>query len=245
MTRKLNWFVILTALLALFAMGCGDDDDSGTGPDNGNGSVPINLSSAAIQLPQGVSDAASAGNIGAQQTQLYTQLLNTFTAYSFFYVPPATAAKITQGGSYSWSAEGVTVTMTWTENETQYMWNVVVDGNDGQTEYDNFTLLEGVQSKGDPEGSLDIYDPDTPGGPVFFWNWITSQSGVFTSTFTDPTGNETVTASVNPDGSGTLEYVDNGVTRFESTWTSAGSGTWTSYDSGGQQDGTGSWNPPD
>ena len=240
MTRKLNWFVILTAMLALFAMGCGDDDDNGTGP-SGGGNVPIDLSQATIQVPQGVNDAAGAGNIGAQQTVSYVAVLNSFSVWSAFYTPPP--AKIAQSDSYSWTYEGITVTMQWTESETAVSWSVTVDGSDGESTYDNFVLLEGYQAKGDVEGDMSVYDPSNPGPAFLQWSWNTDPSDVFSVLMSNILDDIDISGSVNPDGSGTLSYSDGGTTRFTSSWTAAGTGTWATFDFNGDPQDSGSWGP--
>lgn len=238
-TARNGVLLFLLSLVTMFVIGCSDDDnDSPTGGNNAGGAV--DLSSATIDIPPAMATAASS-NTGAAQAQGYLQMLNSFSAYSSFMTAPAAKIAEVNDGVYTWTSGGLSITMTIVDQGSEITWDVVVNGSDGQTTYENFTLIDGYQEKDGSSGNLSIYAPSYPSAASAFWTWGTSPTGVFTSSYYDNLSGVNVDATVNTDGSGSVYYYAGQTIQFGSTWNTDGSGSYTIYDGSGQQIDSGSW----
>jgi len=235
-----KFLLLLLSLTVLVFAGCSGDDDNPTGSNN-NGGDGVNLSSVAIDIPAAMA-AAAGSNTGAATAQAYLQLLNSFSAYNAFLMPPSsTPAKIAADVVHTWTDGNLTVTLTIQDTGSEIAWEVKVDGNDGEANYSDFVLLDGYQEKDVASGMLSVYEPTKQNNPVAYWSWSTDPEGMFSSTFHDLAGNSMINASVTPAGSGSLTFTDGDVLSFSANWIPSGAGSYQIYDSGGSLVDSGTW----
>ncbi len=232
----------ILALLALALIGLvGCSDDKSTSPDNNNGSGSVDLSSATIAVPPAMA-AAAGSNSGAAQAQSYLQLLNSFSSFTAYLQPPASAAaKMTANGVYTWTDGGLTIKLTIQDTGSEIYWDVVLNGTEGQNTYTDFTLLDGYREKTVSSGMLNLYAPDKQNNPVAYWSWSTDPEGVFTSSYFMLSENVVINASVQVSGAGSVAYYVSNKVSFGANWNADGSGTFATYDSNGAETGSGSW----
>ncbi len=153
------------------------------------------------------------------------------------------------GNTWTWTlAEGtfsITAVAT-TQTDSGNVWTVKLNGTaPGDTvAYSNWTFLSGTSSADGKNGNFDTFEPNTT-TLASTAVWTTSPSAQLVATlsaFSQGTlaGKSIVTN--NADGSGELDESAGSILAFKSTWVSAGSGTWWTYDaSTGAQTGTGTW----
>lgn len=245
MLRNKLFCGMIVGVCLIGLVGCSDDDNpTGTG----NGAEAPEFSIINVSVPDAM---VQSSDPMAQLAVSYVSLANSISTWTGFFTPPAGAAKLVAPAGvadgpwvYTWSEEGLTVTLTITESSQNYMWSVVFDGTDGETTYDNFTFIDAAASKDGSSGSLVIYDPMTE-SPALDWTWSETSSGVYNFLMTsyDSEGFQ-IALTVNADKSGTLEFRMSDGSSFEplfgSEWQSDGSGDWWNYADGEITD-SGSW----
>lgn len=243
--RKLFAGMIVSVCLIGIA-GCSDDDNPA---GSGNGAEAPEFSIVTVSVPDAMTQSSDPM---AQLTVSYVAFANTFSSWFSFFTPPAGAAKVAAPAGahdgapwvFTWSEDGLTVTLTITEDSENYTWSVVLDGTDGETTYDDFTLIDAAASKDGSGGSLVIYDPATQSSALD-WTWNQASGGPYNFLMTsyDSEGFQ-IALTVNLDESGDLEYrMGDGavfVRIFRSEWQSDGSGDWWNYADGEIVD-SGSW----
>jgi len=180
-------------------------------------------------------------------------MANAFSAYGTWFTPPTTAKISAEPFSvntgppwtYTWTIENLTITLTVTEEGTNWVWDVVLDGTDGEYTYDNWLSIHAEQAKDCNSGQLMIYMPVTT-EICLEWSWSVDAEGVYTFVMTSYYEEEglKVEITVNPDNSGELElYTKVGeiyLRTFRAVWQTDGSGQWWTY-VGGLQTDSGSW----
>ncbi len=240
MRTSTKFLLLMLSLTILLFAGCSSDDDNPTGSNNTGGSG-VNLSSVAIDIPAAMT-AAAGSNSGAAQAQAHLQMLNSFSTFSAFLMPPSSSpAKIAADVVHTWTDGNLTVTLTIQDTGPEIAWEVMVDGSDGQTNYSNFVLLDGYQEKDLASGMLNLYEPTKQSSPVAYWSWSTDPEGVFSSSFFDLAGNAMINATVTPAGSGSLTFTEGDVLSFSANWIPSGAGSYQVYDSGGSLVDSGTW----
>jgi hypothetical protein len=243
----LRWFAVVAFALAL--AGCSDDDNPTGSGNGGNGDGPPEFTVSQVSVPEAMRQS---NDPFAILTVSYVNLANSFSNWFGYFTPPA-SAKIarpaaTQDGppwAYNYTQGGLTVTLTIDVEGDNYTWDVVADGTDGSTTYDNFHWLHGERSMDEKSGSIVAYDPDVT-GPVAEWDWSFSPTDVYSFLMTayDEFENIQIDLTVNPDASGQLESRSGSgneyLPEFTSQWQSSGAGMWQQYSEGEVVD-SGSW----
>jgi hypothetical protein len=245
--QLLHWVMALAVVGAL--AGCSDNNNPAGPGDGGNGDQPPEFTLQQVSVP----DAMRQSNDPyAIVTVSYVGLANSFSSWFGYFTPPS-SAKIarptgTQDGPpwvYTYSQGGVSVTLTIDEEGDHYTWDVVANGNDGETTYDNFHYLHGERAMDESNGSIVLNDPESL-STAAEWEWSLSSSNVYSFLMTayDVTEDLQIDLVANPDQSGQLEYRtgtnNEYVPEFGSQWQSSGAGTWQEYSDGEVVD-SGSW----
>lgn len=191
----------------------------------------------------------------AKMAMNYVNTANMMSNFASFFTPPGLLKTsdmvVATGWEKKWEQDGVTVTLTATENDTGYQWVVKLDGT-SQTEgitYNNFTFLKIEQNKDGTAGKFTLFDFEQNTNDKFMeWVWNTLPGDIldFVRTFYDNGLPDTrIKITSNPDKSGELffyEYVNGQfVLYFHVVWTASGSGQWWTYDNLGNITDQGSW----
>jgi len=242
----LKHFIVMLLLFGLVA-GCSKDN-----PSEPKEEAPQFVPKT-VAVPEAMQNSSDPM---AQMAMSYIGSANMITNFSAFFTPPGlmkTSANLgSTGWERKWEQDGITITLTATENDTGYQWSVKLDGTSQSTgeTYNNFIFLKIEQNKDGTAGRFSMFDPeeDASSGLIMEWVWSTLPGDVLDviRTFYDdgiPAGRIKVLS--NPDKSGELYFYDyvngNFVMEFKATWTSSGTGEWWSYDSMGNVDSHGSW----
>lgn len=230
--------LLLGALLAIFAFGCSSDDDkTPTGSDD---PVIINPTSIEELNNAPVTALMGSGNEYAASAAGYISMAE---GYSGWFTPPSSSIReeamprYAAGDSttYTWTMEDFTVTMSWVERATVYYWVVIIDGTDGEVVFDNFKMLEAEALKDGSSGWMKLFlDPDAPQQVFMSWTWTSITDGDFTMNLTvyNDDGSVIIEAIIviHNDGSGYVEFRNEGVLFWRVTWVADGmSGTWEYY----------------
>lgn len=238
------WIIVILFISLLFS--CSDDGGS-TGPEETEPewetqtvTVPDNMQQSQDPMVQ-----MAVGHINTANNMMNT--------YSSFLQPPE-KAKVSSPGSYyekegpwtySWSENNLTITLTINESEDDYEWTVVLDGTDGEYNYDNWTYIYATTSQNNSNGHIKVYKQvtDNVGAEVI---WSTDDAGVFNMTIEQFYDTQTKSELIsNPDGSGEVnhyEYMEGSyVIQFKAEWQTDGSGEWWIYDDNGEVENSGSW----
>ncbi len=239
--RKLL-LVIIGFLLVVFTLGCSDDDDKVTGSNGDDTTVP-SVPTAVAELNVPIESMRSSGN---DYVIYASYLIEIAKGYSALFTPPASAEKSVYPGLaaadsvvYTWTSGDMTLTMIFKETATHYYWATIFDGTDGGITYDNFTFIEAQEAIDGTSGWLKVYDPTDRHD--FEWQWIIDAAGKFTMVLTGSDDSTTfqVEIVVNADGSGYVEYTEDGPNTWIVTWNAAGTGgTYAYYDNGTTISGT-------
>ncbi|NTW49399.1 MAG: hypothetical protein HGB19_06680 [Chlorobiales bacterium] len=252
MTKKL---LSLTAIFLCFTLlfGCSDNDDSSSGGGNNN-----QLPSVGVQTITVPSAMKNSSNSYAQMAVGYINLANGFSAYTAGLTPPgnATVKTVSSTGlgmlevatttkTYTWTYSGLTYKLIFEETATNYSWTVIYDGTlgsgQGSITFNNQTILTATQLKDGSGGNLVVYyDTAHPTTATLEYVW-TKIAGVYTGTITIGVAKYEVV--VNTNGSGHITFWSDTALHyvFYATWTAAGSGTWTTYQTNGTSTGSGTW----
>ena len=218
---------------------------------------------------QNAANASPTG--GAAQGMGYFDQYNALTAFSSWFTPPAPVRGGVKGSpaapdTVTYTVGNLVVTVVSEhfamETYSYTSWFVVLNGSDEFGTYDNFLLLTGDNMIDDGGSEIAGSDRDVsnakPAGFVgsmlvydranqqssFLHNFTWSQTSGVThfsysgSLFVNP---EDIQINFNADFSGSLSFSQDGVLRYTASWSATGSGTWTSYDDQGVQDGTGTF----
>ncbi|MCB0278516.1 MAG: hypothetical protein KDD94_03390 [Calditrichaeota bacterium] len=148
---------------------------------------------------------------------------------------------------YTFQFEGGSFTYEIIENENgSYTFNYIVNGSYGSTTVTDFVLFSGTYSADGGQGNWSMYDLDQNDDPYVYFTYTWSIDGNSTGfTITEYSGPGVIYGTysivVNTDGSGTLNYVENSVTRQSATWAADGHGTVNYYDEQGDLTDTQNW----
>ncbi len=248
MRTHLSLYMLLLGLVAFLALGCGSDDDNGnpSGPGGGGGGTDaIDLSSAQVEIPAAMSNAAS-GNAGAAQATALITLANSFMTYSSWWTPPALKFHVPTNAlgadtTISWSQGDMSIILELNTAGSATTWMVTLNGSDGEQNYENFIYMEGYQMLDGSGGNMSIKDPSDPGSDLLYWEWLVDPDDVFILNLYSSDDDGTLTVGENPNGSGSVSQTLGTVLSFEANWNSDGSGSYTFYDGQGDPQDTGTW----
>ncbi len=242
-TRK-SLLLLSVALLIGLGLACSGDGTS-TQPDQGEPPGPP-LTSVTIPEAMQTSDDPMARLVVG-----YVGMVNALSGYGSYFTPPASSCF--GGGllgsgptwTYTWTAEGLTITLTIVESDETYVWDVVLSGSDGTHSYDDWLFIHAEQSKDGASGVVRVYKPVTDDvATVWEWNVDESQAYHFVLTFYGEGEQGRVILSSYADGSGNLglyTYVDGTYQlMLRAEWASDGSGEWWTYENG-EETGHGTW----
>ena len=236
--RKSCWILWLLALMALTLVSACSDDSSPTGTTP-TGPPEFTGNDNTITVPPGM---ANSSDPNAALANAYIGMANAISGHGAMFTPPTRATE-TDGPpwEYTWSEGGLTVTLIINETDTMYTWDVYIDGTIDTEVFDNYLFYSAWASIDGSCGGLTFYAYD--GSGMMEWEWCTDALGVFTMTmsFTDGSDTLAIDLLVNPDGSGEISYVINGVTVFEVIWDALGNGEWWTWDESGTPTGSGTW----
>jgi len=237
--RHMKFLVSLfTMLILVLVIGCSDDDEGPTG-NNGETQQPT-FSIDSITVPAAM---AQSTDPMAQQAVTYVMMANAFSAYGSWFTSPTTSEG--PPWTYTWTVDNLTITLTVTEEGTNWVWDIVLSGTDGDYTYDNWLFIHAEQAKDCSSGQLMIYMPVTT-EICLEWSWSVDAEGVYTFVMTSYYEEEglKVEITVNPDNSGELklytEVSEVYLLTFRAVWQADGSGQWWTYVAGLQTD-SGSW----
>ncbi|MCP5063638.1 MAG: hypothetical protein GY936_14420 [Ignavibacteriae bacterium] len=220
--------VLLTFLLLLaFSIAC---DETTTEPDQIEAKA---LHVKEIQVPDALKQSSDQkATFANAYISSMNSLANGFSAWLSAPAGSESLAKTNDDRSYTWSAGGISITMNYSENGDNYTWEVFLNGTDGEgLTFNNFKFLEAAQNKNESEGYLKIFE-DNSSNLSSTWSWVTNTNDVYSMTFGGD-DNDRIEVNSNPDESGELLFYENNVLVSRTVWTSAGTGEWTEFDSGG------------
>ncbi len=177
----------------------------------------------------------------------YINLVNLFQYWTSSLTPPGQVTKVglvessTDGPPwiYTWSQQGITVTLKITIENNQYHWLLTYTGVIEGYEYNNAKVFEAWQDMNGTTGKMVLYNPDD-NSQAAEWTWEKAENGTVTLHYKDYTDSFELTVVQNADLSGYLEVYEDSMLTFKATWNADGSGTWWTYDNG-TQTGTGTW----
>ncbi len=233
--KHLIWILALMAALVLFA--CSDDDEKT--PTGGTPPQPT-PTVASIAVPAGMQ---SSGNSYAQQAVTWVTIANVFISMASQVTAPGKinpmsykTANAFDSSTWSYTTQGLTFSIIYWDDALTHYWDLRYDGTDGVYTYDDWLVARFVQKKDGTGGSITVYETNTTTVEAsVVWTYI---GGVYTVTLTS--GTDVVVIVVNADGSGTLDYTDDGCLELEIEWAADGSGSWVENDCG-QGSSSGTW----
>ncbi len=192
-----------------------------------------------VEIPDGLTAKANAGDINATISIAYMNLANSLTSYSGLYTLPSGAEQKSGDKNsvlYSWTNSGYSYWLTFAEEAGKYIWT---------TEYQlpgipRFTYMKTEEAKDGKFGSWVIYDPENNNIAVWSYNWSINAAGNYTALLTMEQGEETNVFNItnNADGSGSFVYNINSEKQNEIIWNADGSGSYWLNDENGSFSGT-------
>ena len=243
--RIFNIYIVLILLFSVFLFTNSCSDNGTDNKDDLSDAPQINVKT--IDLPDGLKEST---DYNAQVAVTYVSLANSMVAYSSWWNPPANAgslAKVVETAenewTYNWTVNNLEVQLIIKEVSDQIEWQTIYNGTDGYLTYNNFVFIDGEGDKQGDNGAISINDPQTQ-MPVSVWNWATDNSDYYTidwSSYSEGHNEGRIKVGSNPDKSGIVEYYTEQVVIWKAQWTSAGSGSWWSFNTQGEQQETGTW----
>ncbi len=239
MQKHLSLFVV-ALVLALIAAGC-SKKSSPTEPQT---TTPPTFPSVTLKGPNTSSTDTYAVKTKSDVTSLNATVTSPYIGLLLSVTP------VHNGNTWTWTvAEGaltISASAT-TQSDSSNVWTVKMNGTaPGDTvTYNNWTFVSGTSSASGKSGNFNTYVPNTTtlAGTAL---WTTSSAGQLVATLSVFSQGVMVGKSIvtnNADGSGELDEYEGTTLVFKSTWVTAGSGSWWTYDnSTGAQTGTGTWN---
>ncbi len=238
--RRLAPWLVGLLIIALIA-GCSEDKGTNGGPEAPKFQVKT------INVPQKM---AQSQDPMAKMAVAYIGMANAIGSHTSLLSPPASAMKLAkpvsiQGWTYTWTEDALSMTLEVSESGNNYVWEMFLNGTDGQFTYNNWKSMRAEEAKDGNSGLLIAYKPVTTEISMK-WTWETDpQTEVYTfvlTTFGEGGGKIEITS--NPDDSGELAFYQdingNYILTFGVEWLADGSGQWWAYDSGDVSQ-TGSW----
>jgi hypothetical protein len=235
MRRKGLSVALLGALVIALAVSCSKSTEP-----NGNGDAPA-WEGDTIGVPAAM---ANSQDPQAQMAMAWINMANAIGGFTGMFEPPeqATISPSIQGiqdetWEYSWTNNGLTVTLTITETSDRYTWEVKYDGTDGTYVYDNWVFIEAEGMKDASSMWLKVYEPVTT---LLSSEWVWTYDGstvecVFTSYYqgipqmkVEITSNSDLSGEIN-----VYEYVGTSwLLDWRAVWAADGSGQWWDYEAG-------------
>lgn len=253
MRRTLLRSVLLTGLVALSPLGCGDDDGDAGGPVGPTGTDPLRPAG----LDRVIADPFAGTGISNPGTQVVTGVVASFGGFRAsaqgFLAPPAGRTGGTDGtGTYGWSFGGFTVRTVVGETATHYTWDAYISGSTGDGTVIDYHYYHAEEEKARECGFFQFlafekdesvtwtYCEDTTGTPYegldgFYYSLISGTGDDFSALW----------LFVGAGGAGQVDILEGTppLPVTEVDWTAAGGGSYTGYQDG-EVDETFTWNPP-
>ncbi len=245
---KYQKFIRLFVVVLILGLITGCSKDKSSEPD---GDAPQFVPKT-VTVPQNMQQSSDPM---AQMSVSYINMANAMSNLASFFTPPPLAKSNSDlaatGWEKKWQEDGLTVTLTATENDTGFQWIIKLDGT-SQSEgiiFNDFTFLKIEQNTNGTAGQFMLFDfVNNTSELAIHWTW-TNYAGnplYFVCTYYDDGVPDTkLEITSNPDNSGELkfyEYVnDVFVLDFYTSWTASGSGAWWTYDALGNVIDQGNW----
>lgn len=236
--KKISFALMILLVAGLFQVSCKKDNDEPEGP------VYKQPTAAArgeiVTIPDGLEAKSEAGDMNAMIAVTYMELANAISQFSAsFTIPEEAMEEGKKGGSkvYSWSYNGYSYWMTYSELADKYTWKYEWEFP-GQS---RFTYIYAEEMKDGKSGSWNIYSPEGTNEEVWDYTWSVNSSDTFTASLEWHEG-ETISSFdvvANANNSGSFKYYIETVLNTEVMWNADGSGSYTFYQEGGNI--TGSW----
>jgi hypothetical protein len=241
-------FICLLAVVLILGLVSGCSKDKSTEP---NESAPQFVPKT-VTVPQAMQQSSDQM---AQMSMSYISMANAMSNFASYFTPPPLAKSNggldATGWEKKWQEDGMTVTLTASENDTGFQWIVKLDGtslSEGTT-FNDFTFLQIEQNENGTAGQFILFDfVNNTSEMAIHWVWTNYPGNplYFVCTFYDDGVPDTkLEITSNPDKSGELkfyEYINNVfVLDFHTSWTATGSGAWWSYDNLGNITDQGTW----
>ena len=190
-----------------------------------------------VDVPEAMKKVSDAK---ASTTVAYVNLANSFNAYTALFQVPQGANS--SGNTYTWSRDGLSITMYYTEESDNLSWKLVFNGTEDGTVYNNWVAMEASQSADQKNGWMKIYEENST-AVASEWTWTTDSNGQYSFIMQSKGGEGTskIVVKSNPDKSGELNFYTNNVRTSKTTWDKDGNGQWWEYDAQGNLLNSGSW----
>jgi len=244
MSKILMRVIFLSMLLTLMLSCSKDENKNPTAPEK---EEPPVFEVQTVTIPTKMQQSPDPQ---AQMVVAYVGMINSFANFQGLLVPPNTLTKplaTTDGPSWSYTwvdqRTGVTVTLTISQTQTHFIWDVVISGEYGGVKVNNWKILHAERTLNGDHVVFTIYEVNNTEVAMIL-EWTNKTDGSSEMIMTVPTEMQ-LKVLKNADNSGSLEYyewVNNVfVMTFKSDWTATGSGQWWSYNQDGQLKDSGSW----
>lgn len=241
----------------LFCVACSKDDDaepSSSSLDN----VSLSLTSTNNQVVSTPSAMASSNDPQAQMANAWVGSVNGITSYLSYLKAPdnakksstrivATNGRVADAGDvvvYTWTdANNNTIGYQISESSDSYLFDIFLKAS-GQTTWLKYFHAE--EKKDKSAGSMAIFDIFGVMGTdkatkLADYSW-TRNGDILAVTMISALSDFTVKITVNQKTkAGDVVYYFDNVKEYQMTWTAAGSGTWTLYNTDGTVDESGTW----
>jgi hypothetical protein len=233
-TRRL---ILFMALLGLFAsLSCsGDKNTNPTGPVNSIPNEPLvvilNTPDQAMML---------SGNNYAGQA---SEIIGISKSYKELFDPPPGSGKIStsslagdDSSVYVWTVDQLTIKLIRKTTADAYKWEVIYDGSKAGKQYYDWTIIMAEQMKDGSSGWMELYRENTTQiDRRWEWSSDTHRNVTVEMTWVEGQNNISVSMAANSNGTGLLEYYENGIILWRVSWAAAGasaSGMWYIYNNG-------------
>ncbi|MGD1843434.1 MAG: hypothetical protein ACFB0B_21465 [Thermonemataceae bacterium] len=226
----MRYFFLLLILVSVSLTSCNNDDDNDDPqPEPERAEVSFADQEELVTFSEGM---RSSSNPYAIQTVIYGSLINGIYQSNKAYMNISEDAEFDQG-CWSWGdGQGNAVRYCFTETATDYNFSAEIRFSGGAFQ----KVYEGTEKKDGSSGNIDYYDFET-GSLVANLSWQVAGAEV---TWTWSVDNDKLEIKYNESTQmGSLEYIENGVLTYGSTWNNQTcSGTYNDYEAGD----AGTWN---
>lgn len=239
----------LSVLIVMTAVNCSKDSTNPTEPQK---QEPPEIAAKEIKTPQKLQQSSDPN---AQLTAAYISMANSFRDLAGgFMQPPPGLNKLMQQADMSgdtpvwrrtWTDGALTVIMEIFDAGDKYLWDIRMNGTDGEYVYDNWLFIHAEQTKNGQNGFMTIYE-DLTTKAAGTWTWMEDAQHNYKLTvlLNNVYNSVKLIAEAHPDESGRIEFYNGQnntfVLQFKAEWNADGSGQWWSYENG-QENASGSW----
>jgi hypothetical protein len=217
-------FTFLMVVVGLISFSCSKDDDNSS---SGTTYVKPSIASETevVTVPTALSNSTSPY---AGMAVSYLEMANSMSGMlGYLDVPEnASVSKKKSGGvTYSWSSEGYSVWVEYSELTTKYTYVLYVQ----YTGVSKYKVMEVEQNKDGSTGLVKYYNTD--GSLLIDYSYVVTSAAVTASLKLYYTPTETFTMDIvaYKDNSGYVKIYESSVLIYNVVWNSAGSGTFTYY----------------